>query len=116
MGGRIGHGKCNKWKPFAQEIKKMDLEKLEMFRKTLPSKNSLSQNHKKELEFMAENGLRQVGVPKIGIFANLQQPEQMHNKVNAWQRLLNLMYKEALQRQCIESFLDVLSASVKVPD
>ena len=47
MSGTIGHSESDKWKPFTQETRKMDLEKLEMFRKTLPSKNSLFQKHKK---------------------------------------------------------------------
>lgn len=47
---------------------------------------------------MANNGLRQLGEPRIGEFANRQRPEPVHNEINAWQHILNMIYKEALQR------------------
>ena len=34
----------------------------------------------------------------------------MHNETNAWQYMLNLIYKEALKRGLVESFLEVLGA------
>lgn len=59
---------------------------------------------------MAQNGLRQVGAPRIGIFADRFRPEPVHNEINAWQHMLNLLYKEALRRDVIESFLTSLSS------
>ena len=39
--------------------------KMDLFRKTVPSKNSIAHKHKKELEFLAKNGLRQVSVYRV---------------------------------------------------
>ena len=59
---------------------------------------------------MASYGLRQLGEPRIDEFANRQRPEPVHNKINAWQQILNLIYKEALQRNVIDLFLEMLSS------
>ena len=61
---------------------------------------------------MANNGLRQLGEPRIGEFANRQRPEPVHNEINAWQHILNMIYKEALQRNTVDLFLEVLSSPV----
>lgn len=61
---------------------------------------------------MANNGLRQLGEPRIGEFANRQRPEPVHNEINAWQHILNMIYKEALQRNNVDLFLEVLSSPV----
>lgn len=113
MNGSIGHDENCTWQPFTQERRKRDLDKLENFRKTV-EKLSEAQKHKKELEFMAANGIRQFGKPRIGIYANLQRPEPMHNEINAWQHALNLLYKEALQRHCVDLFLNILSSPAKM--
>ena len=34
----------------------------------------------------------------------------MHNEINAWQQILNLIYKEALQRKVIDLLLEMLSS------
>ena len=90
------------------------MAKLAAYRKTLLSTLSKTQSHKKVLAFMAANGLRQLGEPRIGDYANLQRPEPMHHEINAWQHNLNLIYKEALQRNCIDLFLEVLRSPVKI--
>ena len=79
----------------------------------LKSKNlSCESLHKKELEFMAKNGLRQIGEPRIGPYANLQRPEPLHLEVNNWEHLLFLLYIEALQNSKMEIFLSTLASSV----
>ena len=40
-------------------------------------------------EFMAGNGLRQLGEPRTGEFANRQRPEPVHNEINAWRLNVN---------------------------
>jgi hypothetical protein len=112
MGGTIGNDVSCTSQPFTQQSRERDLAKLESFRRTLPKRSEV-QTHKKELEFMAANGMRQLGEPRIGIYANLQRPEPMHNEINAWQHLLNLLYKEALQRQCVDLFLNILASPAK---
>jgi len=59
---------------------------------------------------MASYGLPQLGEPRIGEFVNRQRPEPVHNEINAWQQILNLIYKEALQRNVIDLFLEMLSS------
>lgn len=98
MGGTIGNDSNCTWQVPTQEKRQEDLGKVQAFQKTLPKILNPTQGHKKTLEFMANNGLRQVGEPRIGEFANRQRPEPVHNEINAWQHILNMIYKEALQR------------------
>ena len=50
----------------------------------LPKTLTLDQVHWRELDFMASNGLRQMGPPRIGIYADRQGPEPVHNEINGW--------------------------------
>ena len=42
--------------------------------------------------------------------------EPVHNEINAWQHLLNVMYQEALRRGLIETFLEILSLPLQTSD
>ena len=64
---------------------------------------------------MAANGYRQIRPPRIGVFADRQRPKPVHNKINGWKHLLNLVYKGALRRNRVESFLEILRAPVGLP-
>ena len=66
----------------------------------------------KTLGFMANNGFRQLKEPRIGEFANSQRPELVHNEINAWQHILNTIYKEALRETMWIYFLQVFSSPV----
>ena len=112
MGGTIGNSASDTWTPPSKEKRERDLGKLDSFRKSLSSSLGSQQKHARELEFMRENGLRQVGSPRIRDFADRQRPEPVHNEINAWQHFLNLLYKESLMRNVTETFLQVLSAPV----
>ena len=59
---------------------------------------------------MAGNGLQQLREPGIGEFANCQRPKPVHNEINAWQHILNLIYKEALQRNVIDKHMQEATA------
>ena len=61
---------------------------------------------------MATNGFRQLKEPRIGEFAILQRPEPVHNEINAWQHIPNMIYKEALRKTKWIYFLEVLSSPV----
>ena len=65
---------------------------------------------------MAENGIIQMGYPRIGQCADRQRPEPVHDEINAWPHLLNAIYKEALRRELNEEFLEVLSLPLQVSD
>jgi len=47
-----------------------DLEKLERFKKALPKQPEKSKSHSRVLEFITSNGIRPLGEPRIGEFAN----------------------------------------------
>ena len=64
--------------------------------------------HSKMLKYMAENGIRQLGPPRIGIFAERQRPEPMHCEINAWQQVLSIIYLESVQRDKFPDFIEVL--------
>lgn len=61
---------------------------------------------------MAENGIRQLGHPRIGVFFDMLRPEPMHCKINAWQHYLDLLYLEAIYQHKFEAFLSFLGASI----
>ena len=54
---------------------------------------------------MAENGIRQLGLPRI-------EPEPMHCEINAWQHYIDLLYLEAVNRKKFDTFVSVLGAPV----
>ena len=112
MGRTIGNSASDTWTPPSKEKRERDLGKLDSFRKSLGSSLGSQQKHARELEFMRENGLRQVRSPRIRDFADRQRPEPVHNEINAWQHSLNLLYKESLMTNVTETFLQVLSAPV----
>ena len=112
MGGTIGNFNEDTWKVPSEEEREEDLKKLREYEKTLLAHLKQSQHHSKVLEFMGSHGLRQLGEPRIGEFANRQKPEQVHNEINAWQQIFKLIYKEALQRNVIDLFLEILSSPV----
>ena len=62
---------------------------------------------------MAENGMRQLGPPRIGDFAERIRPDPLHCEINAWQNLLDLIYEQAVQHSVFDKFIKVLSAPTK---
>ena len=115
IGGSIGPNKENTWQPPTIASRKQELEALTNFRKTLPKNMSTETQHKKELEYMANNGIRQLGEPRVGIFADRQRPEPMHLEINNWQHMLDLLYKEAVRRNCFDDFIDILRSPQTKP-
>ena len=111
IGGTIGVSANDTWNPPSKETRDKHLHKLEEYRKTLKNVDP-KQKHKKELSFMAENGLREIGEPRISIFANRVRPEPVHCEINGWQHLLNLIYQEGLCRNLVLSVLKVLGNPV----
>ena len=45
---------------------------------------------------MADNGIHQLGEPRIGIFAKRVCPDPLHCEINAWQHLLDLLYSKSV--------------------
>jgi len=82
IGKTIGHKEENTWKPPTMEGRREELAKLSNFKKSLPLKISETLKHKKQLEFMASNGIRQLGEPRINLFADRQRPEPLHLEIN----------------------------------
>ena len=64
IGGSIGFSDKDTWKPPSQEAR------TDQFRKTLKPDLNAKQKHRRELQFIAENGIGQCGEPRIGFFAN----------------------------------------------
>ena len=108
IGGTIGFGASNTWNPPTLETRKNELEMLNTFKKSLPLTDSPATKHKKQLEYMAENGLRQLGPPRIGIFADRIRPEPLHLEINNWRHVLDILYKEAVRQGKFQKFITVL--------
>ena len=89
LNGSIGEEKTNKWHPPTWEERIKEIKKVDAFKKTLNPNLAESTNHDKLLEFMADNGLRQLGHPRIGKFSDLQRPDPLHLEMNSWQHVLD---------------------------
>ena len=74
---------------------------------SLPSNMSEKNRHAGKLQFMVENGIQQFGPPRIGNFADRQRPEPVHCEINAWQHVLNIIHREAVQRGTFTKILAV---------
>lgn len=109
IGKSIGFAPSDTWQPPTARKREEALKKLQVFRNGLAKDLTPFQIHSRELEFMAQNGSRQVGAPRVGIFADRFRPEPVHNENNSWQHMLNLICKEALRRSVVETFLTTLS-------
>lgn len=63
---------------------------------------------------MAENGIRELGPPRIGQFSDRQRPEPLHCEINAWQQILSIIYLEFVKRDMFV-FVKVLINPIKNP-
>ena len=103
-----------KWKVPTSESRNNDLVQLDIKRDEMKKKEFPEANfHRKEVEFMADNGLRQLGPPRIGIFADRQRPEPLHLEVNNWSHILSIIYQHALQEGTFDRFLNKMQLSVE---
>ena len=68
--------------------------------------------HKKQLAFMANNGLRQLGKPRKNLFADRQMPDPLHLEINNWEHVLNLLYQECVRRDLIVNLVNVLKLPI----
>ena len=107
IGGTVGDANCT-WKAPTMDDRKNELNKLNRFRKTLSNDLTPKQKHDEELGFMAEHGIRQLGEPRIGSFADRQRPDPLHLEINSWQHILNVLYLESIRRDRYEHFDKVL--------
>ena len=114
MNGRIGSDDSSTWKPYNSEIREKHLGMVSAFVNSLPKSHDEKALHARKLAFMAENGIRQLGKPRIGIFADRVRPDPLHCEVNAWQHILDLLYSESVRRNRFEKFIEILSAPVGV--
>ena len=61
---------------------------------------------------MANNGIRQLGEPRINVFADRQRPEPFHLEVNDWEYTHNLLYRQCVQRNVVNELVHVLKTPV----
>ena len=61
---------------------------------------------------MASTGIRQLGIPRINLFADRQRPEPFHLEVNNWEHTLNLLYRHCIQRNVVDKLVDILKTAV----
>lgn len=116
IGGSIGPNKDDIRQPPTMETRQEEVRKIEEFSASLKKGLSDAQKNERKLKFMAENGIRQLGYPRIGIFADRQRPESMHLEINNWQHVLNIIYIESIRRNKFKEFVAVLKAPVQIPE
>ena len=94
------------------EMRTSNTEKVNNFIASLPPNLSEKNKNSRKLQFMAENGIRQLGLPRIGHFADKLRPEPMHCEINAWQHYIDLLYLEAVRRGKFDPFVSALAAPI----
>ena len=112
MGGSIGFGDGDTWQPYTNAVRMNHVNLVLQYTSSLPATLSKKAKHEKILQYLAENGLRQLGPPHIGIFAERQRPEPVNCEINAWKQLLHVIYTEFVQRGTFDVFIDILGAPV----
>ncbi|CAH3162294.1 unnamed protein product, partial [Pocillopora meandrina] len=70
MGATIGMGEEDLFKPYTLEVRNSHVKRVNEFMISLPSSLNEKNRHSRKLQFMAENGIRQLGTPRIGIGIN----------------------------------------------
>ena len=71
IGGSVGFNESDTWVPPCLKSRQNEVSKLLNFRKKLKDLPSEETRHRKELVFMAQEGCRQLGEPRIGIYADM---------------------------------------------
>ena len=115
MGGSIGFSGSDTWKPYSNADRDRHVKMVKQFESSLKGAMSEKCKHNKKLEYMAQHGIRQLGSPRIGVFAARQKPEPLHCEINAWQQIINMIYLESVQRNMLDHFIRVLGAPVCGP-
>ena len=67
IGGTMGEGTDYKWQVPTMDTRLKEIGKLQKFCEELPLDISENSIHRKKLDFMTSNGLRQMGIPRINI-------------------------------------------------
>ncbi|XP_068690926.1 uncharacterized protein [Montipora foliosa] len=115
MGGSIGYSPSNTWKPYSNADRSEHTKMIAKFMSTLDSSLPEKNKHERKLAYMAENGIRQLGSPRIGQFADRQRPEPLHCEINAWQQILSIIYLEFVKKDMFDVFVRVLSNPTTKP-
>ena len=84
------------------------LKLLEAFQKSIDEKKSQKTKHKLELEFMAQDSLRQTELPRIEKFCDRIMTEYLHLEINSRQHVMDVLYKEAVRRGQFKQFINTL--------
>ena len=108
MGGSIGFLPSDTWKPYSIADRSEHAKKVAKFMSPVESTLPQKSKHERMLAYMAENGIRQLGSPRIGEFADRQRPEPLHCEINAWQQILSVIYLEFDKRGMFDVFIRVL--------
>ena len=113
IGQQIGTGEQFLWEPYNGDLREKHIKMIEDYKLELSSKDlTEGGKHKKLLEFMASNGIRALGKPRIGSYVNKLRPDPLHKENNGWQHFLFLCYLEAVQRDKFVDFKKVLEAPI----
>ncbi|CAB3989988.1 Hypothetical predicted protein [Paramuricea clavata] len=114
MGGSIGYSSTDLRKPCDSSDREKHIFMVSSYLASLSKSLTASTLHTKKLAFMAEHGIRQLGSPRIGLFADRVKPDPLHCEINAWQHVLDLIYSESVRRCAFDKFIQTLSAPVGV--
>ena len=69
MGGSIGFADINTWKSYANTTREEHAKLVKEYVSSIPTKLKEETKNRKKIRYMTENGIQQLGPPRIGIFA-----------------------------------------------
>ena len=92
------------------------LKLLEALQKSIDEKKSQETKRRLELEFMAQDGLRQTGLPRRGKFCDRIVSEHLHLEINSRQHMVDVLYKEAVRRGQFKQFINALRSLPTLSD
>ena len=112
IGGSIGSAPGD-WKIPCMESRQKEIEQVNQYKNNLSENLSTDTRHKKFFGFMAGNGFRQLGPPRINLFADRQRPEPLHLEINNWEHVLNVIYKECISNNFVNELVETLEKPIK---
>ena len=81
VNGSIGFNSYDTWRPISHDERLLNLKKLSEFSKSLGKDLSAAEKKIRKREFMVSTGVRQMGLPRIGKYAEKLRPE-VRNLIN----------------------------------
>ena len=103
MGGTIGYDPNDTWKPYTNSERKKHAKMVQNFEQSMKDNVSEKTQHDKKLQFMADNGIRQLGPPRIGVFLTSKDRNLFIARLIHGSKYSTLFIKNLCNERCLIS-------------